>query len=61
MNDIEKLMFLVGTERSGIMVSMMDKKIYETWNIRDYRFYERKPTEIDGDWGARWKKYYHRK
>ena len=37
------------------------KKIYETWNIRDYRFYERKPNEIDGDWVARWKKYYHRK
>lgn len=28
MNYIEKLMFLVGTERSGIVISMTDKKIY---------------------------------
>ena len=35
------------------------KKVYETWNIRDYRFYGRKPVEED--LVARWKKIYLRK
>ena len=51
----------VRKERTLRNKSKSYKKIYETWNIRDYRFYERKPNEIDGDWVARWEKYYHRK
>lgn len=37
------------------------KKAYESWDIRDYRFYENKNCIMDDDDVRRWEKYYHRK
>ena len=37
------------------------KRIYESWNIVDYRFYKRKPLETEGEFLRIWEKFYYRK
>ena len=60
-------MLLLGMSRKVNMsikelMSQVDvNRVVDAFLLLDYRFYERKPTKIDGDWVARWKKYYHRK
>lgn len=38
------------------------KKVYESWNLCDYRFYMEKESYVETDEDLRrWKKYYYRK
>ena len=37
------------------------RKIYESWDICDYRFYQRKPDDAQSEELEHWKRYYYRK
>ncbi len=37
------------------------KKVYESWNIRDYHFYKQKNCNMDEEDVKWWEKHYHRK
>ena len=41
--------------------SKLYRKIYETWDIVDYRFYEKKPLSSDEKWLKIWRKCYYQK
>ncbi len=45
----------------GLGKSKRYRKIFETWDICDYRFYEVMPDSSETDACEHWKKFYRRK